>query len=82
MRRTLSAEGFGSSNGSLAAPSFVEVNGVTYCFYTGTPTENTASGYQIFLATAPLTMAQLVATNEGQIKRAWDLWCQQEEGLI
>jgi HCOMODA/2-hydroxy-3-carboxy-muconic semialdehyde decarboxylase len=21
-------------------------------------------------------------TNEGQIKRAWDLWCQQEEGLI
>lgn len=23
-----------------------------------------------------------MATNEGQIKRAWDLWCQQEEGLI
>ena len=23
-----------------------------------------------------------MATNEGQIKRAWDFWCQQEEGLI
>jgi hypothetical protein len=55
----------GSGHGSIAVPSVVEANGTSYMLYSNTTSDATAAnGYVVCLATAPYSIAQLVATGE------------------
>ena len=71
LRKTLANEGVDSSTGNMGNAYFIRddsagssIAGLTYLFYTATPHEDTASGYQVFVATTTLTMAQIVQTTE------------------
>ena len=64
--RTTAAMGIGSNTGQVADPAIIEVNGTTYMYATVTPTGNGApTNYQIEAYTAPMTIAQLIQTQEG-----------------
>lgn len=64
--RTTADEGAGLSTGQAADCDIHEVNGRTYLFYTGTPDGGSPEGRShIKLATADMTLAQLVRTREG-----------------
>lgn len=63
--RTQTNEGVNNVNGSLASPSLVEVNGKTFMYYTGTPSEPSGTGYQIMCATANAPLATIVQGSEG-----------------
>ncbi len=64
--RSRTNEGAGTVGGALAPQCLVEANGLTYNFYTGTPHEDTGTGYQIMCAIAPMALNALVATQEGE----------------
>ena len=67
--RTLAFEGPGAGTpGQTGNPWLVEVSGTTYMFYMGTTNSALSGSSSIFeytVASTPLTLAQLVATNEG-----------------
>jgi hypothetical protein len=55
----------GAAHGAVSVPSVVEANGSCYMLYSTTPSDSTAAvGYIVCLATAPYSMAQLIATGE------------------
>jgi GH43 family beta-xylosidase len=67
LAQTTIDEGMSASEGQVADASMVEVNGRTYMFYDATDNQNPKpdDGIHLKLAIAPMTMAQLVTTNEG-----------------
>jgi hypothetical protein len=65
--RTLSTEGADSSSGQTGNAAIVQVGSTSYMFYMGTTQGFTGSGnpFTYRLATAQLTIADIVQTNEG-----------------
>lgn len=61
--RLTADEGAGIASGQTADPSLIEVNGKTYLYYAATP-DQVAGSIHIKLATANMTIAEIVATNE------------------
>jgi hypothetical protein len=66
--RSQPTEGPGLTNGQVADPVLLSVNGDLYMYFTATTTGLSTSGYQINLAKAPgMTFSQLLFGNEGVV---------------
>lgn len=66
LHRAATDEGATSALGQTADPCLLEVNGVTYLYYAGATDGTAATGHQqIKLATARMTLEQLITTSEG-----------------
>jgi hypothetical protein len=67
MTRATADEGQGTAIGQIADPAIIQVGNSLYMSYTAVYAQNGTStdAFHLKLATAPLTFAQLVQTNEG-----------------
>jgi hypothetical protein len=65
LNRTTDGEGVNTGGGQVADPSFVEVNGQCYMYYTADNNIGSGANYVIEASIASMTAAQLVLTREG-----------------
>lgn len=65
MERVMADEGVSTNYGQLADPTLLEIAGKTYMWYSASPDGSAQSGAHLKMSIADMTIADLIATNEG-----------------